>query len=74
MLSGDGPLVEVLPDGKTIDEVMAEIGHGEREPPYSPRSYTRVHFGSSFKFLQFWISSGRAWLEAGLNKFSCLAI
>jgi len=26
MLSGDGPLVEVLPNGQTVDEVMAEIG------------------------------------------------
>merc|ERR1719277_2768974 len=26
MLSGSGPLVEVLPDGHTIDEVMQDIG------------------------------------------------
>merc|ERR1712176_396610 len=26
MLSGDGPLVEVLPDGYTVDQLMEEIG------------------------------------------------
>jgi len=29
MLSGGGPLVEVLPDGQTIDDVMEEVGRGE---------------------------------------------
>lgn len=29
MLSGDGPLVDVLPDGTTVDEIMAKVGQGE---------------------------------------------
>uniref|UniRef100_A0A7S4V7Z9 non-specific serine/threonine protein kinase n=1 Tax=Alexandrium monilatum TaxID=311494 RepID=A0A7S4V7Z9_9DINO len=28
VLSGDGPLVEVLPDGYTIDDVMEQVGEG----------------------------------------------
>jgi len=28
MLSGHGPLVEVLPDGSTVDEIMREVGNG----------------------------------------------
>eukprot|EP00928_Gymnodinium_smaydae_P057448 TRINITY_DN4068_c0_g1_i1.p1 TRINITY_DN4068_c0_g1~~TRINITY_DN4068_c0_g1_i1.p1 ORF type:complete len:711 (-),score=144.80 TRINITY_DN4068_c0_g1_i1:66-2198(-) len=28
MLSGDGPLVDVLPDGQTVDEIMQEAGDG----------------------------------------------
>jgi len=29
MLSGDGPLVDVLPDGHTVSQVMDELGEGE---------------------------------------------
>mmetsp|Transcript_87287 Transcript_87287/g.154674 ORF Transcript_87287/g.154674 Transcript_87287/m.154674 type:complete len:1085 (-) Transcript_87287:90-3344(-) len=29
MLSGDGPLVEMLPSGQTVDEVMEEVGDGK---------------------------------------------
>lgn len=29
MLSGDGPLVDILPDGHSIDDIIAEAGNGE---------------------------------------------
>eukprot|EP00931_Biecheleriopsis_adriatica_P066208 TRINITY_DN40607_c0_g1_i1.p1 TRINITY_DN40607_c0_g1~~TRINITY_DN40607_c0_g1_i1.p1 ORF type:complete len:1713 (+),score=346.86 TRINITY_DN40607_c0_g1_i1:23-5140(+) len=29
LLSGEGPLADVLPDGKTVDEVMEEVSRGE---------------------------------------------
>jgi serine/threonine protein kinase len=29
MLSGDGPLVEVLPDGNTVDQIMQEVSNNE---------------------------------------------
>mmetsp|Transcript_123458 Transcript_123458/g.193670 ORF Transcript_123458/g.193670 Transcript_123458/m.193670 type:complete len:1178 (-) Transcript_123458:126-3659(-) len=29
MLSGDGPLVEVLPDGNTVEQIMREVGNEE---------------------------------------------
>eukprot|EP00434_Breviolum_minutum_P044034 symbB.v1.2.039285.t1/scaffold6462.1/size17898/1 len=30
MLSGEGPLVEVLPNGQTVDEVMQDIAGGKQ--------------------------------------------
>merc|ERR1712178_393789 len=30
ILSGHGPLVEVLPDGSTVDNIMKEVGHSDR--------------------------------------------
>eukprot|EP00931_Biecheleriopsis_adriatica_P053714 TRINITY_DN31513_c0_g2_i1.p1 TRINITY_DN31513_c0_g2~~TRINITY_DN31513_c0_g2_i1.p1 ORF type:complete len:1129 (+),score=275.99 TRINITY_DN31513_c0_g2_i1:39-3425(+) len=31
MLSGEGPLVEVLPTGQTVDEVMQEVANGDEQ-------------------------------------------
>ena len=31
MVPGEGPLVEVLPNGQTVDEVMQDIAGGERQ-------------------------------------------
>ena len=35
MLSGDGPLVDVLPDGQTVDEVMNEVSGGTGQISFS---------------------------------------
>merc|ERR1712110_286085 len=45
MLSGEGPLVDVLPDGQTIDEIMEEAADGEED------GEAVISFGSFWKYL-----------------------
>ena len=65
-LSGDGPLVEVLPDGQTVAQVMLELGQGEGRISFEQfRSY--IVKGASDAYLVFLINRAGILENLGSN-------